>query len=346
MMNHSPARNVCAHMFRIVLASAFLSLLALPVRTAPLAALEIAEARYQGIGGVEQWITIRGAKAASPVLLFLHGGPGDIQSPLTDIYQPLEQNFVLVQWDQRGAGRTLAKAGMQQPVSLEQLTRDGIELAEYLRGYLHTTNLTSVGHSWGSYLGVHLVKRRPDLFRALVGTGQVVTWVDTVSAEYRFTLDRARAAGNQTAIADLERLGGPPRDDFDRYLILRRYLNTYMADADQRWIREQERLLKNTLTADELRAYWHGFQRMSGMTDTVLSMDLPALGMDFKLPFFIIDGAEDHIAPPELAGAYLQRVRAPIKRMTLIPGAGHFAPMTHAPAFATELLENLRNVPR
>jgi pimeloyl-ACP methyl ester carboxylesterase len=346
MMNHSPAANVCAHMFRIVLPLALLALLAPPVQPAPIAQAAIAEARYQSIGGVEQWITIRGANAANPVLLFLHGGPGDIQSPLPDIYRPLEQNFVLVQWDQRGAGRTLARAGMQQPVSLEQLTRDAIELAEYLRGHLHTTNLTIVGHSWGSYLGVHTVKRRPDLFRAFVGTGQVVSWSDTVSAEYRFTLDRARASGNQGAVADLERLNGPPRDDFDRYLILRRYLNMYLADADRRWIREQERLLKNTLTADEWRAYWQGFERMSGMTATVLSMDVTALGMDFNVPFFIIDGAEDRIAPSDLAGAYLQQVRAPAKRMTLIPGAGHFAPMTHAPEFAAELLKNLRRLTR
>jgi pimeloyl-ACP methyl ester carboxylesterase len=333
-------------MFRIVPPAALLVLLTLPVETAPRADLQIAEARYQSIGGVEQWITIRAANAANPVLLFLHGGPGDIQSPLTDIYQPLEQNFVLVQWDQRGAGRTLARAGLQQPASLEQLTRDGIELAEYLRGYLHTTNLTLLGHSWGSYLGVHIVKRRPDLFRAFVGTGQVVRWVDIAAAEYRFTLDRARESGNEKAIADLERLGGAPPDTLDRYLIIRRYLNTYMADADRRWIREQERLLEGSLTADELRAYRQGFRTMSGMAGTLFSMDVTKLGMEFETPFFVVDGAEDHIAPPELARAYLQRIRAPAKRMTLIPGAGHFAPMTHTAAFTAELLQNLRGLQR
>src|SRR5262245_14581049 len=117
--NFSPARNVWARMFR-VLSATLLVVLARPVEPARPAALEIAEARYQRIGGVEQWITIRAAKASNPVLLFLHGGPGDIQSPLPEIYEPLEQNFVFVQWDQRGAGRSLARAGMQQPASLEQ----------------------------------------------------------------------------------------------------------------------------------------------------------------------------------------------------------------------------------
>jgi pimeloyl-ACP methyl ester carboxylesterase len=340
-MNDRPGRNVCLHMLRFVTWT-LLAVFSLPVETAPRAQRQLAEARYQSIGGVEQWITIRGATAAAPVLLFLHGGPGDIQSPLPDIYQPLEEHFVLVQWDQRGAGRTLARAGLQQAVSLEQLTRDGIELAEYVRRYLHTTNLIVVGHSWGSYLGAHIVKRRPDLFRAFVGTGQVVRWADIVAAEYRFTLDRARESANQAAIADLERLGGPPQHDFNRYLIVRRYLNMYMADADKRWIREQERLLKETLNAEELRAYRQGFQTMSGMSATLFSMDLPALGTEFKVPFFVVDGAEDRIAPPELVNAYLEGIRAPAKRLSLIPGAGHFAPMTHTAAFTAELVQDLR----
>src|SRR5213075_3264337 len=40
----------------------------------------IDEARYLAIGGIEQWVTIRGQDRANPVLLFLHGGPGDVTS--------------------------------------------------------------------------------------------------------------------------------------------------------------------------------------------------------------------------------------------------------------------------
>src|SRR5437773_1706134 len=106
--------------------------------------------------------------------------------------------------------------------SLELLVRDGIELTEYTRKYLHTDNVILVGHSWGSFLGVHIVKRQPALFRAFVGTGQVVGWRGMVEAQYRYTLDRARAESDTTAVAELESLGIPAPDNFDQYLVMRR----------------------------------------------------------------------------------------------------------------------------
>src|SRR5689334_617039 len=99
----------------------------------------IAEARFMRLGGIQQWITIRGEDRSKPVLLYLHGGPGDAQSSLPSVYAPLEKDFVLVQWDQRGAGRTLGHLDPDtQPTSLPQLISDAVELAKYLQSYLHT----------------------------------------------------------------------------------------------------------------------------------------------------------------------------------------------------------------
>jgi pimeloyl-ACP methyl ester carboxylesterase len=274
--------------------------------------------------------------------LFLHGGPGDTQSHLTSVYGPLERNFVLVQWDQRGAGKTLARAnGANQTTSLERLVEDGIELAEYARGYLGTNNLSLIGHSWGSFLGAHIVKRRPDLFRAFVTTGQVVSWRGLVEAQYRYTLERARADSNTAATRELEALGVPAFDNFDQYLVLRQWLNRYLAPADVRWLAEQNALVRATLTKAEVTAYWQGFQTMSGMQATVFSMDVPSLGPDYKLPFLLLQGAEDHITPTSMAEAYFSRVVAPIKRKVLLDGAGHFALMTNMPQFVVALKENL-----
>jgi pimeloyl-ACP methyl ester carboxylesterase len=80
----------------------------------------VEEASFVGIGGIEQWVTIRGDDDRKPVLLLLHGGPGDVQSPFISIYAPYERDFVLVQWDERGAGQTFAKNGAAG-VTLERL---------------------------------------------------------------------------------------------------------------------------------------------------------------------------------------------------------------------------------
>jgi pimeloyl-ACP methyl ester carboxylesterase len=146
--------------------------------------IPIEEARFLRLGGIDQWITIRGSGRATPILLILHGGPGETQSPLAATYAPLERDFVVVQWDQRGGGKTLARAGTaSQDTSLDLLIRDAIELTEYIRTYLNTNNVILIGHSWGSFLGVHIVMRRPELFRAFVGTGQVVSWPGIVDAQ-------------------------------------------------------------------------------------------------------------------------------------------------------------------
>src|SRR5262245_61091617 len=125
----------------------------------------IQEAGFVEVGGVEPWVTIRGADRANPVLLLLHGGPGDAQSALKGVYAVYEKDFTLVQWDQPGAGRTFVKNPTRAPEP-ERVVSDGIELAEYLTRHLGKRNVVLLGHSWGSHLGVDMARRRPDLFAA------------------------------------------------------------------------------------------------------------------------------------------------------------------------------------
>src|SRR5579871_6008615 len=241
----------------------------------------IEESRFVTIGGIEQWISIRGADTRNPVLLILHGGPGDTQSPFTKTCEPLEQDFVVVQWDQRGAGKTRAHARQAGNISLELLVSDGIDLAQYLRDYLHSKSVVLVGHSWGSFLGVQIVKRRPDLFRAFVGTGQVVSTAEMIDYQYRYALERARQTNNDAAVTELEALGRPASGDLNQYLKLRRWLNLFLAPSDAQWMAAQDGMLQRALGPDDLKAYWEGFQTMTGLTSTVFSMDVQPVGDRF-----------------------------------------------------------------
>src|ERR1041385_2151669 len=130
-------------------------------------AQRIEEASFITVGGIEQWVTIRGDDRRHPVLLLLHGGPGDVQSPLVSTYAPYEKDFILVQWDQRGAGQTFAKNGAAG-VTLEKLIADGIDLAAQLRKRFPRSPLILFGHSWGSIIATGMVQQRPELFDAYV----------------------------------------------------------------------------------------------------------------------------------------------------------------------------------
>src|SRR6266851_1301855 len=126
----------------------------------------IDEAMYVSIGGIEQWIQIRGEDRANPVLLILHGGPGGSWRHLTPLFLDWEKQFAIVQWDQRGAGKTLEStgAGIASTMSVDRMAADGIEVAEFLRKHLHKDKVILLGHSWGSILGIRMAKARPDLF--------------------------------------------------------------------------------------------------------------------------------------------------------------------------------------
>lgn len=145
------------------------------------ATIGIQEARFIKLGEIDQWITIRGANRTNPVLLLIHGGPGDAQSLLRSSYAVYENDFTIVQWDQRGAAKTYA-ANPNSPPEPERVEMDGIELAQYLCDYLSKKKILLLGHSWGSYLGIGMIQKRPDLFIAFIGTGQVGSFRDSVQA--------------------------------------------------------------------------------------------------------------------------------------------------------------------
>ena len=171
-------------------------------------ATTIQETRFVTLGGVEQWITIRGANRANPVLLVVHGGPGDALSALRSTYAVYEKDFTIVHWDQRGAGKTYAQ-NPNSPPEPERVELDGIELAQYLCKYLAKKKILLLGHSWGSHLAVEMVQRRPELFAAYIGTGQVGSWRANVQAQFDFMLAKSRAANDRKKVEQMEAIGTP-----------------------------------------------------------------------------------------------------------------------------------------
>lgn len=319
--------------------------LVLLVATCPSAATAapIREARYVSLGGVEQWITIRGADRANPVLLIVHGGPGDAQSSLGDTYAVYERDFTVVQWDQRGAGKTYARNPDSAP-ELDRVVSDGIELAEYLRGYLSKRKVVVLGHSWGSHLAVEMVRRRPEPFAAYVGTGQVGSWRASVRAQFDFMLARSRAAGDRKKVELMEAIGTPDPTSADQYFSWWRMRNPYLCAADAKWFEELGRLAA-AMTQEELRTLGAGME-LSGRTtlDAMLATELPTTDRTFEVPFFVIQGRDDMATPTSVAKAYFDVVRAPRKKLIIIDGAGHFALVTHREQFLAALVREVRPV--
>ena len=151
----------------------------------------IDEQSFVTIGGIEQWVTIHGKDRGNPVILVLHGGPGVTNAPFAPAFIPWRAKFTVVEWDQRGAGRTFGRNGAEKSgiLSIDRLTQDGIELAEYLRANLHKDKIVLLGISFGSMIGIKMMETRPELFAAYVGTGQFINAADGDALGYELTLD-------------------------------------------------------------------------------------------------------------------------------------------------------------
>ena len=297
----------------------------------PAAPQRIEEARYLNVGGIEQWVTIRGDDDRKPVLLLLHGGPGDVQSAFASSYKPYERDFVLVQWDQRGAGRTFAKNGATG-VSLEKLVADGIDLSQQLRARFPGRRLILMGHSWGTIIGSGMAQQRPELFDAYVGTGQVAAWAETVRWQFDFLKQRHRETGNA---AELEAIGKPDPKNVAQYFGWSRALRQNVGPADAAWFKDMKATaMANGETDVTIKAAGDGMNASgAALIGVTVLTDLPASAPSFKVPYYVIQGRDDLHAPTALARAYFAKVQSPRKQYAVIEEAGHFALATHAEEF-------------
>jgi len=290
----------------------------------------IEEASFVAIGGIEQWVTIRGDDRDNPVLLLLHGGPGDVQSPLVSTYAPYEKDCVLVQWDQRGAGRTFAKNGAAG-VTRERLIADGIDLAEQLRRRFPRAALIPFGHSWGSIIATAMAQQRPELFAAYVGTGQVSSWADTVQFQFDFLRNRYKEQGNTAALAALDAIGTPDPKNVQQYFGFSRPIRQQMNASDTAWlVGLRTAYSDNGETEETVKAIGDGMSASgSALIGASVAGDLTATATSFRIPYYVIQGRHDLFTPTPLAEAYFNKVSAPKKRLIIIEDAGHFALATH-----------------
>jgi len=302
------------------------------------------EASYVSIGGIEQWVTIRGDDRSNPVLLFLHGGPGDVTNPWSfAMFAPWEAHFTVVQWDQRGAGRTLGKSGpsVAPTMTLDRMTQDGVELTEYLCKHLGKRKVILVAHSFGTILGLRMSQQRPDLFFAYVGTGQVADETQNYAAAYDALLKKAQATGNQPALDELKSVGAPPYANGWGYQVQRKWSNRFEG---------ADRFLAGTLglalvapgnSARDINDSVEG-QIFSGehLVPQTQSETMKELGLKFSIPIFFFEGTEDFTTPTELVRKYLEAIQAPRKEFVAIPG-GHFAMFMNSDQFLRELVAHV-----
>jgi pimeloyl-ACP methyl ester carboxylesterase len=308
----------------------------------------IVEERFVRLGGIDQWIGIRGENRANPVLLILHGGPGSPYSIFTPLLRSWEEHFTVVQWDRRGVGKTLGrngKAGCGE-LTFDRMADDAVELVEYLRGYLRQDKVVLLAGSMGTLLGTRLALRRPDLFHAYVATDCYADMARNEAVGYQMALDRARAAGNARAVKALEKIGpDPSRWDVRAWGVKMQWaMRTDPVTPNGAMKLVMARVLTSpTHTLRDVGHWLRGFgYARDRLYSEFMAYDAARLGSRFEVPFFVFQGDTDVVTVTGLAEEWFAEVQAPTKGLMSIRGAGHFCAFTQPEQFLRGLLSQVR----
>ena len=333
-----------AYTVRALLSFLFLIALFLPVRvnaqTISASNHNIQEENFVLINGIEQWVTIKGTPS-KPIVLFLHGGPGSPISPYSDaLYQSWEADFIIVQWDQRGAGKTYGRNAPEEltpeflidnPLTIEQMTADGIALSEYLVKHLNQEKIILFGTSWGSLLGVNMASQRPDLFYAYVGHSQVVNPAIDLPL-YDKIYQMATTKKDSIALDLLHNIGKPPfarAKSAGQFLrLVKQYENANTTPAPKSWFIESAEY--DNPKDNQNRSDGDDYSFVNYVGDTRLGIKPMSAGIHlmeehytFKIPIFLIQGKADLLTPSAVTKKYFNKIKAPQKRYYLLPKTGH-----------------------
>jgi pimeloyl-ACP methyl ester carboxylesterase len=309
------------------------------------------EAFFVEIRGTRQWVTIRGRNRSNPVLMMIHGGPGISNGAFATNLLPYETDFTVVQWDQPGAARSFVRAGrkINPALTIAGVTQDGIEVAEFLRTYLHSGRIILLGWSWGSVIGVEMARKRPDLFAAYVGTGQIVNEQAGEAVSYAAVLAKAHARGDRRAIGELE-AGPPPYTKQADLGTQRKWSSIYAGDSTPIVEITRFALLAPRYSLGDAWGYVSGVVASQNhflgidMEGEFMKVDLMTGNMVFALPMFVIQGTADVWTPPELSREFVARLTAPKKAFIPIEGAGHSALVRNAGAFLKAMNSRVRPI--
>jgi pimeloyl-ACP methyl ester carboxylesterase len=287
------------------------------------------------LGRFKQWILIRGTHRSSPILLFLHGGPGMPMMYLEHAFgHELEQHFIVVEWDRLGAGKSYRPNIPVQAMSVSREIADTHQLIELLCARFGKKKVYLVGHSYGSYLGMLVAARYPKLIAAYVGVGQVAYPKRTRELQDRFFRRQAEASGNRKLLEQL---------NYHKPIDREHWLFEYHAElyhATSWWpllrigLEAPEYKLSDALDIPRGVSFTHKYLKYDAihgpLTKNVKSLNVPVY-------FFL--GRHDYTAPSSLASAYLKALTTPRKEIVWFDDSAHFPFLEQSKKFAAEMLQ-------
>ncbi|WP_426452095.1 alpha/beta fold hydrolase [Paenibacillus sp. S-38] len=295
---------------------------------------------YVPINGIHQFLYHLGTSRENPVMLFLHGGPGSVESLFTGAFQEKwEEIYTVVHWDQRGAGKTWTRNPGRFP-TIDLLLQDLYEVVQYLKGAYGKRKIVILGHSWGSVLGSLFICQHPEEAAYYIGVGQVVNMLENEQVGYNKVKEMIVQAGDQRSLRKLESIGEYPGNHivFNREFLkkcekVRKLQGKYQLAVKIDlgiWIT----ILKSPIFQfSDILAFRQIFKANAQLHRFLGEFNLRAESAAYQVPVYYILGENDWQAPYIVAQQYFDEIEAPHKGIFMIAGAGHMTMMDQPERF-------------
>ena len=287
------------------------------------------EEEYVSINGVEHYLLHYKIKKEAPVLVFLHGGPGQSEAMIAYIVEEYaSRNYNIVYYDQRGAGKTYLKNKKARP-DTETLKEDLLGIVLYIKKVYQKDKVGILGHSWGSVLGSMFALEHPEHTLCYIGCGQVINLMENERVGYLKLKEAIEQSGNEKDRKKLEKIGEyTVEGTFD--------IRTYQKMGKVRKLQGKYHLAAK-FDKSMIRMFRESpimgmadiFPFLAGVTvnmqvmKELMSFDLKSKGMEYQVPVYYVLGENDQQTPVEISMAYFDEISAPDKKLYLIKNAGH-----------------------
>ena len=304
---------------------------------------------YVTLSGIEHYLLHYQTKRDNPVLLFIHGGPGQSESMMAYVVEEYEKrNYNIVYYDQRGAGKTYLRNKKEKP-DTEILKNDLLEIVLYLKKVYQKEKIGILGHSWGSVLGSMFALEHPEHTLCYIGCGQVVDLMENERVGYLKLKNAIEKSGNKKDQKRLLKIGEYPVDYFDMQVykkmgMVRKLQGKYnlAMSFDKSMIRI---FMKSPIMGlRDILPFLTGIMVNMQVMSDLMSFDLRQKGVDYQVPVYYVLGENDQQPPVELGKKYFDEIKAPVKKMYLIKNAGHCPMLDNTVDYRNAIFEIVKNL--
>jgi pimeloyl-ACP methyl ester carboxylesterase len=252
----------------------------------------------------------------------------------------------VVWWEQRGAGLSYSPEILPETLTLEQFIADTLSVTSYLLNRFNKEKIYLMAHSGGTFIGLQVVARTPELYHAYIGVAQTVHQLRSEMLAYEYMLGQFKETGNTRMVRKLEAApvtmtGGTP----DAYLAVR---DRAMHRLGVGTTHDMKSVLRGVLwpslrstqyTLNEKVKLWRGklSSGVSVLWDEMLATNLAETVTELILPVYFFHGIYDYTVNYQLARDYVERLEAPLKGFYSFDRSAH-SPILEEPEKARRIM--------